>query len=489
MTVLIPSLKSPIVKQLLKRLGFDDDRIRIYDPGHKYTASSLLLVCDAPGIHPMLFQRARALLRVPTPKEPVSKAVLLRRRTSTKHVRRLLNAEAVVAHCDRASWFNSTPPSLDETIALFHDAAWIVGVHGAGMYNMIFAPQASIIEIMPYGPIRQHGYAIFWQLTNALGMPAYVRMYVKAQGNADVAPSDTQIRALSKFLAPVIQTKKVIDGRLGRRPEPSSGGQRTSKWIECAVPRPRLGNALRFAVACATYAMVAGRALAFDFGNDMLRSTLPFRFEVPKHAPQSLHRRRIRWGNPQDRNYMACASQDDAVLLMNGVFNFIPFTLSNPILHERAVEFWGEADPSHAVMRRIFHPSEAITFEMDAIRRKWSTQNCVGIHLRNGDDISGDADWVSNRELDAMIAVASAQKPLGTWFVASDSDHVATQNAPSDKSHDRDGVNNSRRTSAIDYRCRRRTTAVGVMRHPSAVALVNIWRSGVGMGNASAWLV
>lgn len=84
--------------------------------------------------------------------------------------RRVLN-EQEVFHCLEQYGFEAIRPetfSVKEQVRRFRNAEWIVGAHGAGLTNMIFSPDCTIVELFPGAPFTHYRW-----LSESLGHDYY----------------------------------------------------------------------------------------------------------------------------------------------------------------------------------------------------------------------------------------------------------------------------------------------------------------------------
>ncbi|MBD2654458.1 glycosyltransferase family 61 protein [Synechocystis sp. FACHB-383] len=90
---------------------------------------------------------------------------------SEARYRRLLNEEEILPILEKEGFEVIRPENLSfpEQVQTFSQASIIMGVHGAGLTNMLFAPSgATIVEI--HGPVSRSHY---WMMSNILGHHYY----------------------------------------------------------------------------------------------------------------------------------------------------------------------------------------------------------------------------------------------------------------------------------------------------------------------------
>ena len=146
--------------------------LQLIEPGAVYRTEEFILLshlayqfCGL--LHPdfLDFFRERILPRR-TPAR--SKRILISRRTARRG-RRVLNMNAVSAALAEQGFEEHALEqySIREQIELFHDAEIIVGPHGAGLTNMLFAPQGTrIVELFGTATVMPHYYYMAKALEN-----------------------------------------------------------------------------------------------------------------------------------------------------------------------------------------------------------------------------------------------------------------------------------------------------------------------------------
>jgi capsular polysaccharide biosynthesis protein len=91
--------------------------------------------------------------------------VISRNDTKTRRVLNQGDVDAVLAEFGYES-LELTGKTFDEQRALFSDASHVVGVHGAGLTNILFSPPgAQVLEILP----PMCATSAYWRLSNAMG--------------------------------------------------------------------------------------------------------------------------------------------------------------------------------------------------------------------------------------------------------------------------------------------------------------------------------
>jgi hypothetical protein len=193
---------SGIVRTMLTKMGVTN--IVEWDGSNHYSADKLILICKTPPIHPLLMEKTQKLFGVERSHKG-SKIILISRtaKNARNHGRIMLNEKKVYEYLkerfDNVVLFDNHAYSFDEALKLFQDAKIIIGGHGGGLYNIMFAPVSTrVIEIMPKSYFHGHTASnIFWALSSMVGQD-YWRI------NADMvgANFNVDIQELITVLAP-----------------------------------------------------------------------------------------------------------------------------------------------------------------------------------------------------------------------------------------------------------------------------------------------
>lgn len=205
------------------RLGIAPGRLVPYDPGTLYRARRLYAATPVPMLAPPreLLGLVREAYAPPAPAGPPCVVVIRRtpgQRTAFRNgvcerlgvpvrvdVCMLENHDEVLAAV-RAAFpgrevvdFDSDRYSLDEQAALFARARVVVGAHGSGLANLVFAPAgARVLELMP----ERSFFPLFWHLAAALGhcYAVHVVPGVSKYDNFRVPPAEVRA-ALERLMA------------------------------------------------------------------------------------------------------------------------------------------------------------------------------------------------------------------------------------------------------------------------------------------------
>lgn len=162
----------PIVKDLLLRLGIEEEQILDYRDirphGEALASTRFVMTCNTPPVHPYLFQRAQYLLHLPhlEASHKVEKKTIIylsRRKGAINAGRRVVNEPELERHIRRfaeeagyrfVTFFHSDYNNLDELLELWSSAALVLGPHGGAFANIQFAPKGTyVVEFLPNGAI------------------------------------------------------------------------------------------------------------------------------------------------------------------------------------------------------------------------------------------------------------------------------------------------------------------------------------------------
>jgi hypothetical protein len=152
-TFILENCEQGVVKYLLQRYGFKEVLVR--PRGISVSAKQLILPKIIPRLHPFLTRHFVDRLQL-HPRQ-TGKIILVSRTDSDLHIgsRVITNQEKLE---DRlSSVFGSkficvhlAKYEIEELIDIFGEAAVVIGSHGGGLYNLLWASRnASLVEIMP----------------------------------------------------------------------------------------------------------------------------------------------------------------------------------------------------------------------------------------------------------------------------------------------------------------------------------------------------
>ena len=138
-----------ILLGLYARLGWDPPRLVEVDDGFHPIRNAV--VPGFIGRHSASAIWSKHLYPPPAD-PPAQRNRLFVRRTQTTR-RRLINDEQIASSLRQRGFVCIDPGTLtfDEQVALFRDAGVVVGVHGAGLTNLLFAPEDGVLIELFYG--------------------------------------------------------------------------------------------------------------------------------------------------------------------------------------------------------------------------------------------------------------------------------------------------------------------------------------------------
>ncbi len=167
-----PSLNS-FQRETLGLLGYDQDDLVHWDAAYcevdRLVVPSMRREIDPPNPSPVSHQwlceslRERALEAVDT--DRFSDRVYISRNDATS--RRVVNERAAFDRLASYGFerYELASMSVEETIALFAQADCVVAPHGAGLTDLIYTDDVSVVELMPVDRVN----GIFYMLTKQVG--------------------------------------------------------------------------------------------------------------------------------------------------------------------------------------------------------------------------------------------------------------------------------------------------------------------------------
>lgn len=140
---------------MLQRAGFN-----FVEQDHRPVFAQEVLCCKAMPFNRPYYERVLRLLGSPEPKTNASDRIFLDRPPGRTKERSLINADQVRTIMKQRGFAcvdTSTMP-LSEQMTLLAGARCVVGVHGAGLTNMIFRQHAPlyVLELFPARPLPPH---------------------------------------------------------------------------------------------------------------------------------------------------------------------------------------------------------------------------------------------------------------------------------------------------------------------------------------------
>ncbi|MGD1931572.1 MAG: DUF563 domain-containing protein [Leptolyngbyaceae cyanobacterium] len=128
-----------------------------------------------------------------------------RKSASKRHIKN----ESELMSCLRPYGFKSYSLenlTVEEQAELFYDAEYIIGVHGAGMSNILFAEQANVLEIFPGSEIIPH----YYFLSKSLGHKHQL-FFANASNNINEKAFEVNVTELMEILELDLELELVED--------------------------------------------------------------------------------------------------------------------------------------------------------------------------------------------------------------------------------------------------------------------------------------
>jgi hypothetical protein len=187
--VFCPGGLSPLEEFFVSRLCPDNVRLVPVEPGRLYRPETYLfnsfVTKRASGyVRGGFVERLRERVGVkPTPRRPGHRILISRAGAAN---RRILNEADLLQALSPLGFerYRLETLSIEEQIALFQDAECVVAPHGAGLANLVFAPETAVVELFGSRFVVPH----YYLLTKALG-----HGYAYIQGYSDNRDSDMRI--------------------------------------------------------------------------------------------------------------------------------------------------------------------------------------------------------------------------------------------------------------------------------------------------------
>lgn len=207
--LIVPAELAPWQIESLARLGFGEERWVKFGEEHWQVDSLLIpsLLGFTGMCRPWAANWLRQRLAVPERKKGARWLYLSR---SGASLRKVSNEEEVVTTLDSLGFESVAPEgmTLEQQIKLFSQAAFIVGLHGAGLTNALFAPRGTrILEFM--SPIPGYVNTCYYSLSSALGQ-RYMYLLGSHPTVPERAPDGTR-RWRENLEIAIPELKKAID--------------------------------------------------------------------------------------------------------------------------------------------------------------------------------------------------------------------------------------------------------------------------------------
>ena len=196
-----PENMLPFHLDSLRLLGVRDDQMVAAEPGRpfvKYQQLLWMLWNPTPwgGLGTQAEMGAAFRAAVGLDPGPGHRRIYITRRGGR---RKVVQAEAVEAVMAELGFEVVLPDELDfaEQVRTFGQASWIVGPHGAGLTNIMFAPPGcTVVEFMPDVLCRPH----YWGLATSLGQRYGMMVVPGASYFADLDVDPVRLRAFISTL-------------------------------------------------------------------------------------------------------------------------------------------------------------------------------------------------------------------------------------------------------------------------------------------------
>lgn len=176
-TLLIYAPKDPIIREIYQALHFPTRHLLSYKTGD-YVSDFQINTCITPPMHPVLWQKIRTLLEVPSAvSNSASDVVLFVRKTNARSIQNLKQVTNYLTarYSSRFKVINRGLHDLESAKEAMSSAGVIIGVHGGAFYNMLFAPpKTAIVEVMPMSKKgatapRMLAHTIIWRVAQSMG--------------------------------------------------------------------------------------------------------------------------------------------------------------------------------------------------------------------------------------------------------------------------------------------------------------------------------
>lgn len=162
--VIVPADLAPFQQQSLELLGIPAERWRPFDNGEWQIETLLFPSIGVFAPAELLWLRGRLVDHAAT--APATGRYYISRADAT--TRRLANEDEIAAYLQQEGFeiLTLTGMAFSEQVERFAAAEIIIGPHGSGLTNLLFAPAgATIVELMPHDQVNH----CFWLMSNVLG--------------------------------------------------------------------------------------------------------------------------------------------------------------------------------------------------------------------------------------------------------------------------------------------------------------------------------
>ena len=198
--VLVRKARDPIIVSILDSLPIRWRECTANEP-----AAVVIDPCNAPKLHPVLWQRMRKVVTsaiLPDPDAPAVDVALIVRGKTRNGGRMLLNLDALVGALQAKYTVAVVDPAtmpMARVVGLVQRCRVILGVHGGGMFNMLFSPpNVSVVEMAPYrgaSNFLRHPGGMVYIFASLLGNP-FTRIMVESRNSDVEAPLEKVLAVL-----------------------------------------------------------------------------------------------------------------------------------------------------------------------------------------------------------------------------------------------------------------------------------------------------
>jgi len=199
--------RSASVERLYERIGLSLAQIIPAEKRDVFYVKEFIEICNAPFIHPLLWQSIRAnLFRVPSRSVGERNRIVylqrfrkgvkngLRRPTCQSHLLSWLRRGASTMDMEVAVFDDTEHRSVQSVIDFFGTANLVIGPHGSALFNQFFCSSGTVfIELCPV----DRDDTVFWMGAHALG---HVYWYVPCEGRWESDSLDCELAKIQTIV-------------------------------------------------------------------------------------------------------------------------------------------------------------------------------------------------------------------------------------------------------------------------------------------------
>lgn len=163
-TLIVPGKLTDVERYCIERLVDDQVDIRELDEGYKYKIHNYCFISFATeqfiGYVPEWYKDEVQKKMLPKRASKRSRRIYVSRKDA--EVRRIKNEEQLIVLLNKYGFeeYELSSHSIDRQIEVFYDADAVVAPHGAGLANMIFSNELSVLELFPTRTIKPNYFFI-----------------------------------------------------------------------------------------------------------------------------------------------------------------------------------------------------------------------------------------------------------------------------------------------------------------------------------------